>query len=415
MGLATTTHFGRRSALAVLLGSAALLLPVMAQPASASASCGDLSISPSSTKVRSGGRITLNGSCSGAAASSGTTQPGSALIAVKGRRGYRPAAQATVGADGSFSTPLRVRVQRGVAIATIRARSAGTAAATVRVGVFPACKQVPKCNKRFGKKKKASPRGLLLNDTASSANPNPIWGSIDCENSSRHQQITSGGDDLPTASGADQGNSAFRRLTVYDGDDYWGERCELGKNDNRGPVALYHEGQRRLTYASFRLPSNFDIDTDMWQGVLQMKQAQPADNGGGTPVISLGAYDGKWLLFHSGAGYTDVDNIIWEAPASNNQWTRMMIDSIYSQDPSKGVLKMSIDLNGDGDFDDAGEQSPTFHTNTLKREIAGDDSDGMTQGESIPSHLRVGMYHNPGIPCLAGCSVDVDNVQVIAP
>ena len=30
--------------------------------------------------------------------------------------------------------------------------------------------------------------------------------------------------------GAPQGNTAYRKLTVFDGDDYSGERCELGYN-----------------------------------------------------------------------------------------------------------------------------------------------------------------------------------------
>lgn len=389
-----------------------LLSIALGTPAPAAAACGEMNLAPSTKKVRAGGRLTLNGSCGSASAAATAGQPGHALIQVRGRRAWRPAAQAVVNTDGTFSTPLRVRVPRNVPIATIRASSAGSPPATVRVGVFPACKQVPKCRKRFGKKKRKRGGGLLINDTAANPNPNAVWGATDCETASRHQQITTGGDSQPTATGTDQGNSAFRRLTVFDGDDFWGERCELGRNDNKGPVTVYREGQRRITYASFRLPPNYPLHTDMWQGVLQMKQAQPADNGGGTPVLSLGAYDGKWMLFHSGPGATNTDAVIWEAPATSNRWTRIMIDAVYSQSASKGRLTMSIDLNGDGQFG-AGEQTKTFQMNTLKYETAGSNSDGLSAGASIPSHLRVGMYHHQGIPCPSGCSVDVDNVQVV--
>ncbi len=401
----------RRHALAVLVAAAALLGIAAAQPASAAA-CGDLSLSPSSKKVRVGGRLTLSGSCTSGQPASGTSAPGHALIQVKARRSWRPIAMVVFAPDGSFSTPLRIRVPRNLPIAAIRARSAGSVSPSVRVGVFPACKYSSKCRRKFGGKKRRT--GGLLTDTAAAVNPNGIWGSTDCENASRHQWITSGGDTQPTATGADQGNTAFRRLTVHDGDDFWGERCELGRNDHRGPVAMYREGQRRITYASFRLPPNYPLHTEMWQGVLQMKQAQPADNGSGTPVLSLGAYDGQWLLFHSAAGYTETDAVIWDAPATSNQWTRVMIDAIYSQSASKGRLTMSIDLDGDGEFG-ADETTPTFRMNTLKYETAGSNSDGLKAGKSIPSHLRVGMYHHTGIPCPAGCSVDVDNVQVVAP
>ena len=61
-----------------------------------------------------------------------------------------------------------------------------------------------------------------------------------------------------------------------------------------------------------------------------------------------------------------------------------------------------------------------FHVATLRTEPApepGTADVGPATGAPIPSHLRAGIYHNPVIPCVApsGCSVDVDNVQVMAP
>jgi hypothetical protein len=259
---------------------------------------------------------------------------------------------------------------------------------------------------------------VIASDTAAASSPLGFWGSIDCATDSRHQRVASGGDTSPTATGTSQGNSSFRSLTAFDGDDFWGERCELGMNDHRSsPVAFYREGQRRVTFASFRLPESYPLDTDKWQGVLQMKQSQPSDNGGGTPVISLGAYDGKWMLFHSQPGWTTEDEVIWEAPAQTGSWTRIAIDAKYSQYADQGWIKLYMDLNGDGDFDDSNEQSETFHTNTLKSEIGSDSSDGYSAGQSLPSHLRVGMYHHQAISCPAptGCAVETDNVQVVRP
>src|SRR5204863_4239860 len=42
------------------------------------------------------------------------------------------------------------------------------------------------------------------------------------------------------------------------------------------------------------------------------------------------------------------------------------------------------------------------------------DDDPLAQGQSVPSHLRLGIYHHDPIPCRAprGCAIDVDNVQV---
>jgi hypothetical protein len=58
-----------------------------------------------------------------------------------------------------------------------------------------------------------------------------------------------------------------------------------------------------------------------------------------------------------------------------------------------------------------------IHTATLATEIAGYPSDGVAVGTGIPSHLRMGVYHDPSIPCPSptGCSIDIDNVQVVAP
>jgi hypothetical protein len=109
--------------------------------------------------------------------------------------------------------------------------------------------------------------------------------------------------------------------------------------------------------------------------------------------------------------------VIWEAPADNDVWTRFAIDAKFSQHADQGWIKIYADLNGDGDFSDSNEQSETFRTNTLKYETGTDASDGYTAGQSLPSHLRVGMYHHMGIPCPppTGCAVESDNIQVVRP
>ncbi len=186
-------------------------------------------------------------------------------------------------------------------------------------------------------------------------------------------QTLNGGDPEKTALGGAQGSDDFRRMTAYDGDDFWGERCELGHNDNRtGPTAVYHEGDHKLTFASIRLPSNLPLDTNQWQVVLQMKQAQPAANASGTPVLALRAYNGRWALMQSDSNGSSSDSHeIWSAPATSGQWTRFAFDVHFSQDPSNGSISVYVDLNGDGDAADAGEQSSKINTYTLKYETAG--------------------------------------------
>jgi hypothetical protein len=253
----------------------------------------------------------------------------------------------------------------------------------------------------------------VFHDTAADSDPHPAWASIQCASSTRYRYMTSGGDPLATATGALQGNSSFRRLTVLDGDNFWGERCELGRNDWRtSPTTIYHEGQHRVTFMSLHLPSNFPLSTTTWQVVMQMKQSQPSNNGGGTPVLSLEARANQWRLMQSNSeNYSSNTHQLWSAPAQTGHWTRFAFDVIYSEHASAGYVKAYVDLDGDGDATDAGEQSSGLRTYTLKRETS--DSTYLKAGASIPSQLRVGMYHNSTISCPSGCSVDVDNVQVL--
>lgn len=406
---------GRTALGLALLASAAMLAPSSFEPEPAEASCTQLTLSAGKRAVKRGGRVGVFGGCT----VSGSTAVGAgetALIQLRGKGRWRTVARPDVAGDGSFTAAVTVRVSRRTRVAKLRAFSSTAPAAKVRVGVFPACKRSRKCRRKYGRKRAS--RGLIASDTSVNPDPRPFWGNIDCENASRVQHFTGGGDPTVTGMGRPQGDSAFRRMTVFDGDDYYGERCEVGANNRAGPVTFYREGQRRLTYASFRLPSNFPLAQDGWQGVLQMKQVQPAGNGGGAPVISLSAFSGRWQLYNSIPGYSDNDRRLWSAPARAGVWTRFLLDVTYSRNPNAGAIRISADLNGDGVFDDPGEHSPIYRTNTLKEELGGDPSDGLKDGASIPSHLRVGIYHEQSIPCsptAGGCAVDVDNVQVIAP
>jgi hypothetical protein len=260
---------------------------------------------------------------------------------------------------------------------------------------------------------------VVKSDMAADAEVVALWGPIACQAASRVQFMPTDGDTHLTATGAAQGNTGYRRATVLDGDDFYGERCELGDNDWRGgSFQIYRQGERRITFISLRLSSSLPLGTNLWQVVLQMKQAQPSDNGGGTPVLALEARDGQWLISQSNsAGPSEDTHVIWSTPAEPSVWTRFAFDVTYSPEETAGAIQVYVDLNGDGDALDAGEMSPRIATYTEKYEIAGNDGDGLSAGDAIPSHLRVGPYHDPSIACPAptGCAVEIDNVQVVAP
>jgi hypothetical protein len=253
----------------------------------------------------------------------------------------------------------------------------------------------------------------IASDTRGEADPERFWGALQCAADSRYRYVRSGGDPHVTAAGITAPDPGYRRLTVLDGDDFYGERCELGEDDWRtGPTAYYREGDHYVTYISERLPDNFPLATHTWQTVMQMKQTEPSDVGGGSPIIEMEAREHRWVI-------DDDWHELWSFPARRNRWTRFAWDVYYSDKADRGWLQVSADLNGDGDFDDPGERSPVFHLKTLKTEVEGPngDTDGIAAGRPVPSHLRAGIYHNPKIHCPApnGCSVEVDNVEVLGP
>ena len=433
--------------LAALLAFAATLAAGLAAADSAGArspaSCGYVTAKVSKQEVRAGGWVRV----AGRTCRNSEIRPRRVRIKMYSGRRWRTVGIARTRRSGRYSKSVRVRAPRNRIAVRVRVRAIRARSRSIRVRVGgrrpvggtrpnggrptqPAEPTAPTQEPTLPSEPLPSGDGCVLrtpgsavgltasgcrlvaSDTVSNPDPNPFWGKIDCAASSRHAVRTADGDPHVTATGAAQPDDSYRRLSVLDGDDIWGERCELGFNNHiDGPTAFYREGMRRATFASLRLPENFPLLTNTWQTVLQQKQAQPSNNGGNGPIIEIQANRGMWVLNNDW-------NELWTFPAQRGVWTRIVLDVFYSQDPAIGSIQMSVDLNADGDVDDAGERSPRFRTATLRRETAGGwEGDGIAAGESIPSHLRAGVYHNPIIPCavIGACTTEVDNVQVLAP
>jgi hypothetical protein len=158
-------------------------------------------------------------------------------------------------------------------------------------------------------------------------------------------------------------------VTAIDGDDFWGERCELGRNNQTygenapgqtsGMFPLYRDGERRITFFSERYPASIPMGVAAWQAIAQMKQSQPADNAGQGPVLDLELWGGRLQLHDSWQ-----ERWTTSAPAQNT-WIRYALDNVYSANPAVGSVKVYVDLNGDSDALDSGEQSPTLNMQTL--------------------------------------------------
>lgn len=418
MILHRTKAFAALAALLVLTASLSLISG--SAQASAKRTCKHVSASVSKRTVADNGWVRVSGrTCHRA------ERPRRVRMQIRAKAGWRTVGSAATHRSGAFSKKVRISLPKGQEAADIRAVAATATSRRLRVRV--ANNQTVTTPSKSGGACPLSQPGsqigltltgcrILGSDTAQDVDPTGFWGRVDCGTwpnliPTRQTRLSTDGDTHPTATGAPQPDSAFRRLTVMDGDDVAGERCELGLNDNvEGPTAFYHEGQRRATYASIRLPSNFPLAAQTWQTILQMKQAQPAANAGGVPILEMQAWNNTFYV-------SSDKQVYFSFPATSNVWTRFVFDVTYSADPAKGSVQVSVDLNDDGDIDDAGERSPRVFAATLKTETTGGLEDTIAPGESIPSHLRTGLYHNPVLACPPpnGCSTEVDNVQVLAP
>lgn len=333
----------------------------------------DPSLIPSTTIVRPGGKLRVAG-CS----------RGSVTIQQRRHGSWRPVGSTRADQAGDFAACVQLRRTGGRKV-RLRAVASGEAPAQATVRI--SARGESGCRLH-----------LLRQDLATDPDPTGLWGGILAVSPSRHQWIPSGGPN----------GGPFRRMTTLDGDLFHGnsERAELGNSDytpdSRGRLEtfyLYRAGTRRVTSFWMRLPSNFPIDTDDWQVVMQMKETDPATNVEGTPVISLQATDGEWLLKQSSsAGPSHDTRVLWMTPARVGIWTHIVVDATYSSDPSKGLFQITI----------GGVRSPVLHTYDLKYET-NPPGPGLHAGEPIPDHLRLGIYHDPALP---GTSVDIARVQI---
>src|SRR4051812_1073066 len=139
---------------------------------------------------------------------------------------------------------------------------------------------------------------------------NQEWASWSCADASRVQEVTSP---------AVQGRKAYQ-LTVHDGDNSWGERCELGHgNPSRSSFPLFKNGDDRWISFSVYLPDNYPTNPRNGNVISQTHRG----GGGGCPPMALHVEEGQWKLFESSRRtYVFSTDEKWHAPAQLNRWTK---------------------------------------------------------------------------------------------
>lgn len=245
----------------------------------------------------------------------------------------------------------------------------------------------------------------------------PEWGAIQAASSARYTLVTTGTDTRPRGDGT-AAPANYRHLALVDGDNFFGERNEVGANERRngitggtGTFMLYQPGQTYQTYFSMRLASDFPVTNANWQVIMQMKQCQPYTNDGhSSPIIALQARQSQWQLI------TDIhteSDPYWTAPATLNRWTRFRLDITYSKDVALGRIRVQIDDRSGSPTDFVPQyDSGDLYGATLTAAVGAQSGSGwsLTDGQEIQSHLRLGPYRNSVIS--GNTSIDLANVQV---
>jgi hypothetical protein len=199
------------------------------------------------------------------------------------------------------------------------------------------------------------------------------WANYSCADRSRVKRV---------ANPAAQGSHAYD-LAIHDGDDSYGERCEIGMGNPGAPgFPLFHEGDERWISFQVYLPNDYPIDTPDWQLFFQIHQT----GDGGCPPISLGIEDGQMKLFKSARNTYVLDTReMWSAPVERNRWMKLTLHIKNSTNPDEGFVELFGDLDGTG-VKTLLERTAT-HTMTKDPNGSG----------AMINHARVGIYRNPRI------------------
>lgn len=198
------------------------------------------------------------------------------------------------------------------------------------------------------------------------------WASRSCADQSRVKRVG-----RPRLSG----RWAYR-LEVRDGDDSFGERCELGQgNPTRPGFPLFTEGQERWISFSVFLPRSYPMPVDRWNILAQLKGLE---HGG--PPIAIEARRGRFALTTATDSVQDhvITRFIWSGRAFRERWTRFTLRVKFSPNLAVGF----VELYGSSSSGIQRLLMPRTHAYTMKRD---------KNGTAIPSHSRIGPYRDPAI------------------
>jgi Polysaccharide lyase/Ca-dependent carbohydrate-binding module xylan-binding len=231
---------------------------------------------------------------------------------------------------------------------------------------------------------------------------NNEWVGYSCADRSRFAQVTS-----PVA----QGQRAYR-IEVRDGDDSYGERCEL-ENGNTSQSRLhsdilFHRGQEVWIAFQTYLPPDFSFATDgapvSFPGdgglLMQLKQLGSC----GTPALGIVTGKGMYAMRNSAGNGCESGSMrsLWSVPMVLGRWVRWLVNVKFHTDPEVGYTATWYDPDGLGLRPivprlDLGKpiEGNRIYTHTQKSPT--DHPDPACAATDDCSHARIGIYRDPDV------------------
>ncbi len=231
---------------------------------------------------------------------------------------------------------------------------------------------------------------------------NNEWVDYSCEDRSRFTQVTDR---------VAQGTRAYR-IEVRDGDDSYGERCELdnGNTDSKrlAHQMLFHDGQEAWIAFQTYLPLDFSFATDgapvsmKNDGglITQLKQLGSC----GTPALGIVSSRTVFALRNSAGNTCESGPMrsLWRVPMVLGRWVKWVQHIRFSTDDRVGFVASWYDPDGLGlraiePTLDYGNRvvSNRIYTHTQKSPTG--HPDPACPADDVCSHARIGIYRDPDV------------------
>jgi hypothetical protein len=231
---------------------------------------------------------------------------------------------------------------------------------------------------------------------------NNEWVDYSCQDRSRFAQVSDR---------VAQGHRAYR-IEVRDGDDSYGERCELDNGNTSAKrlhyQVVFHEGQEAwiafqtylpldFSFADAGAPVSFPNDGGL---ITQIKQLGSC----GTPALGIVSSRTVFALRNSAAAHCESGGMrsLWKVPMVMGRWVKWLQQIRFSTDPDVGFVATWYDPDGLGlrqiiptlDF---GHRVVANRIYTHTQKSPTDHPDPACPADDTCSHARIGIYRDPDV------------------